>query len=171
MKRKHLIGPGVALLLGTLFLGTAIARELSEDEKQVVCKLKEVVEEAGRDGFELAYWPIVRKGPPKTNAPLTLKLDSSIDYLFVGYCDENCSDVNLSIKTLGGEVLQSEKDTLSVITFKPPEYTDYELNLNMATCTEEEGCVYGIGILAPKGTKVPYSPALPEEIAQFEFCK
>ena len=171
MKRKHLIGPGIALLLGTLFLGTAIAQELSEDQKQVVCKLKEVVDEAGRDGFELAYWPVVRKGPPKTNAPLTLKLDSSIEYLFVGYCDENCTDVNLSIKTLGGEVLQSEADTLSVMTFKPPEYRDYELNLNMANCTAEGGCVYGIGILAPKGTRVPYSPALPDEIAQFEICK
>jgi len=171
MNSKHLIGPGFALLLGTVFLGTAVAKELTADEKTVVCKLKEVVQEAGRDGYEMAFWPVVRKGPAKANAPLTMRLDPSIEYLFVGYCDENCTDVNLSVKTLDGKVLQSEKDSLSVMTFKPPEFKDYELNLNMATCSAKDGCVYGIGILAPKGVKVPHAPALPKEIAQFEFCQ
>ncbi|GDZ95400.1 hypothetical protein PA905_36970 [Planktothrix agardhii CCAP 1459/11A] len=171
MNSKHFILPGFALLLGTVFLGTAVARELTADEKTVVCKLKEVVKDAGRDGFELAFWPIVRKGPAKANAPLTIRLDPAIEYLFVGYCDENCTDVNLSIKTLDGKVLQSEKDTLSVMPFKPPAANIYELNLNMTSCSRKDGCVYGIGILAPKGVKVPYAPSLPKDLAKFEFCQ
>jgi len=170
MKRKHLILPGIIFLLGTAFLGTAVARELTDQERTVVCKLNDVVEEAGRDGFDLAFWPVVRKGPARVNAPLTLRLDPSIEYVFVGYCDENCSDVELKVRTLSGEILASEEDVLSVISFEPPFTDDYELTLRMTDCSAEEGCVYGIGILAPRGVNVPNSSGLPKELAQFELC-
>ncbi|MGB3188652.1 MAG: hypothetical protein WBB43_04400 [Limnoraphis sp.] len=170
MKRKHLIWQGMTLLVGTMFFGTAIARELSEQEKTVVCRLNEVVAEAGRDGYELIFWPVVRKGPPRISAPLTIKLDPSVEYLFVGYCDENCSDVQLRIANLSGEELGAEEDVLSVLTFEPPYTDDYELSLRMADCTNEDGCFYGLGILAPKGAAVPYASRLPKELAQFELC-
>jgi hypothetical protein len=171
MKRKHLFWPGAFVLLGVTMIGTAVARELTDEEVTVVCKLKEVVEEAGRDGYDLAYWPVVRKGPPKVNAPLTLRLDPSIEYVFVGYCDENCEDTELHISSLAGEVLKSdEEDTVSVLPFEPDEENVYELNLQMTSCTLDEGCVYGIGILAPRGVDVPYSPDVPKELAQFEVC-
>ncbi len=172
MKRKHLIGFGAVALLGAAMIGTAVARELSEEEVTVVCKLKEVVEEAGRDGYDLAYWPVVRKGPPKVNAPLVLRLDPEIEYVFVGYCDENCSDTTLNISSLTGKVLKTdEKDTVSILPFEPPEDNLYEFNLQMTDCSTDKGCVYGIGILAPRGVDVPFSPALPKELAQFEVCQ
>ena len=170
MKRKHLIWQGITLLLGTMFLGTALAQELSEQEKTVVCRLNEVVNEAGRDGYELIFWPVIRKGQPRISAPLTVKLDPSVEYLFVGYCDENCSDVQLRISNLSGEELGSEEDVLSVLTFEPPYTDDYELSLRMEDCTTEDGCVYGLGILAPRGAAVPYASRLPQELAQFELC-
>jgi hypothetical protein len=171
MKRKYLFWPGMLVLLGTTMIGTAVARELTEEEVTVVCKLEEVVEEAGRDGYDLAYWPVVRKGPANVNAPLTLRLDPSIEYIFVGYCDENCDDTELQISTLAGEMLESdEEETVSVLPFEPAEEGIYELNLQMTSCTLEDGCVYGIGILAPREVDVPYSPDVPKELAQFEVC-
>lgn len=170
MKRKYLIGSGIALVLSMAFVGTTVAQTVTEQERTVICKLKEVVEDAGRDGYDLVFWPIVRKGPAQVNAPLTLKLDPTVEYLFVGYCDENCSDVNLNVSDQEGEVLKSEEDTLSVIPFEPPLEDDYALNLRMADCSAEDGCVYGIGVLAPRGVKVPYASKLPEELAQFKLC-
>lgn len=171
MRRKHLIWQGMALLLGTMFFGTAIARELSEQEKTVVCRLKQVVDDAGRDGYELIFWPIIRKGPPQISAPLTVRLDPSVEYLFVGYCDENCSDVSLKISNLSGDELGTEEDVLSVLTFEPPYTDSYELSLRMQDCSNEEGCVFGLGILAPTGAAVPFASRLPRELAQFELCQ
>ncbi|NJK38702.1 MAG: hypothetical protein HC920_13725 [Oscillatoriales cyanobacterium SM2_3_0] len=171
MKRKHLLAFSGIFLLTTALVGTAIARELTDEEEAVVCKLKDVAEEAGRDGYDLAFWPVVRKGPPQVSAPLTILLDPSIEYVFVGYCDENCSDVVLNVNTLSGEELKSETDNLSVLPFEPPYTERYQLSLKMTDCSVEEGCVYGLGIFTPRGATVPGSSDLPEELAQFEICK
>ena len=170
MKRKHYYLPGMIMLLGTTLLGTALARDLTDQQRTVVCKLRDVVEEAGRDGFELAFWPVIGKGPARVSAPLTLRLDPSIEYLFVGYCDENCADVELRVKTMSGEVLEFDEDLVSVVSFEPPFEDDYELSLRMTDCSAEDGCVFGMGILAPRGVKVPHSSNLPRELAQFQLC-
>ncbi|MGL5083345.1 MAG: hypothetical protein ACRC8A_17840 [Microcoleaceae cyanobacterium] len=171
MKRTHLFTwSGIVLLLGMSLFGTAVARELSAEEKAVVCKLRDVAEEAGKDGYDLAFWPVVRKGPAQVSAPLTILLDPSVEYVFVGYCDENCSDVGLSVNTLAGEELRSEQDDLSVLTFEPPYTERYELRLKMANCSTEGGCVFGLGIFAPKGATVPNASVLPKELAQFDLC-
>ncbi|MGF1490894.1 MAG: hypothetical protein ACFBSC_00240 [Microcoleaceae cyanobacterium] len=170
MKRKYLFLSGIAFLLSTAFIGTAVARELTQEEEEVVCRLDEVVQEADRDGYELAFWPVVRTGPAQVSAPLSVLLDPSIEYVFVGYCDENCSDVDVSINTLAGEELKSESDALSVLPFEPPYTETYELRLKMADCSAEGGCTYGIGILAPEGVSVPNASRLPEELAQFKLC-
>ncbi len=44
MKLRHLILPGIALLVGTAFQGGVTARPLSEYEQDVESQLREVVE-------------------------------------------------------------------------------------------------------------------------------
>ncbi|HLO50094.1 MAG TPA: hypothetical protein VK211_16890 [Kamptonema sp.] len=173
MKIKHLVLSGIALTFGAGVVGTAIAQQLTNEQKTVVCRLKNEVAQQKGKGNKLVFLPLLGKVRKQVETPFRATLYPNIEYIFVGACDENCKDLNLRLKDLSGQVVAESQnvDGLPVITFTPPSESEYQIAAKPGECTTANGCNFGMGIFAPTSVNVPNASKLPAELAQFQMCQ
>ncbi|MDF0553389.1 hypothetical protein [Kamptonema sp. UHCC 0994] len=173
MKIKHLVLSGIAILLGAAVVGTAVAQQLTNEQKTVVCRLKNEVAQQKGKGNKLVFLPLLGKVRKQVETPFRATLYPNIEYIFVAACDENCKDLNLALKDLSGEVVATSEnvDSLPVITFTPPSESEYQIGAKPGECTTAKGCNFGMGIFAPRSANVPNASKLPDELAQFQMCQ
>ncbi len=103
MDAKKLVLGGIGLILGGAMVASAATIELSLEQEQVICKLKETVEAQEKAGRKLVFLPLIGKIKEKVEVPFTAKLSSNISYTILGVCDNNCSDLNLTLKNQKGK--------------------------------------------------------------------
>jgi len=67
------------------------------------------------------------------------------DYLIAGYCDDDCTDLDLSVRDLGRQVITSdiENDDYPRIRFRAPASGRYDLIVTMSACSVPP-CAYGV---------------------------
>ena len=140
MDAKKLVLGGIGLILGGAMVASAATIELSLEQEQVICKLKETVEAQEKAGRKLVFLPLIGKIKEKVEAPFTAKLSSNISYTILGVCDNNCSDLNLTLKNQkGNKIANDEKqDGIPVISFTPTEKSDYKITARPDKCTTEK---------------------------------
>lgn len=82
---------------------------------------------------------------PVDNWPVYLSAGSS--YRIVGVCDNDCSDVDLSLEDAQRVVLASDvlEDDLPILHFTPKTSTTYWIRPTMAVCNVNP-CGYGIAV-------------------------
>lgn len=78
---------------------------------------------------------------------LTVELDRGMEYALIGVCDEDCSDLDLRISTLEGEVIATdvEVDDYPVVEVVVTGSGTFRLEVGMADCGAEP-CSYGVGV-------------------------
>src|SRR3954471_14287136 len=83
----------------------------------------------------------------RTNEYVTLRLDMGVQYQIMGACDNDCSDLDLTIYGPNGAELDQdiEMDDFPIVAVTPNRTATYRLKVVMATCTAEP-CRYGIGV-------------------------
>lgn len=172
MKIKHLLYSSMAIIVGLIGAKAVGAFEITESQKAVICQLQEGAKKAENLGYELVYWPVVNRALSAARAPIRLRLHSGVEYVFIGYCDDNCTDANLFLSNAEGEVVAAdeESDDFPTISYTSTEGAVYEIALQVSDCSSEEGCMYGMGILAKKGANAPNTSRLPSSLAQFQVC-
>ena len=77
---------------------------------------------------------------------VTVDLEAGVNYLILGVCDEDCSDLDLELfqgTTLVDEDMAS--DDYPVVTVDPTASRTYRLRVTMAACSETP-CRYGIAV-------------------------
>lgn len=173
MKIENLVISGMALLLGTAIVGTAIAQELTEGQKTVVCRLKTEVEQRKSNGQKLVLVPLFGKVRSSVSSPFRATLHPDVEYVFAATCDGNCQDLNLTLKDASGKEIAASQKTgeLSTISFTPPSQGEYQLTAKPGQCTNAEGCSFGMGIFVPASANVPNSSKIPADLAQFRLCQ
>ncbi|CAN0601106.1 unnamed protein product [Ectocarpus sp. 12 AP-2014] len=75
-------------------------------------------------------------------------LEPNTEYLIVGVCDGDCSDIDLQIEDDDGDTVGAdvEDDDSPVLEFRTSAKSDhYKLTLDMVTCSAEV-CFYGIDV-------------------------
>ncbi len=172
MNAKKLVLGGISLILGSAMVATAGSVELSLEKEQVICKLKETVEVQEKAGKKLVFWPLIGKLKEKVEVPFTAKLSSDVSYTILGVCDDNCSDLNLTLKNKeGNKIANDEKqDGIPVISFTPTENSDYRITARPDKCTTEK-CEFGMVLFVPKSVDLDVASELPEELYIFKFCQ
>ena len=174
MNFKHLVISGMAVLLGTAIVGNAIAQELTQDQKTVVCRLKIEVDQRKGNGQKLVFVPLLGQVRKQVSSPFRATLHPDVEYVFVATCDGNCQDLNLSLKDASGkEIAASQKtgDLALISSFTPPSQGEYQITAKPGECTKAEGCSFGMGIFVPASASVPNASKIPAEIAQFRLCQ
>ncbi|MEP6517262.1 hypothetical protein [Microcoleus vaginatus] len=173
MNFKHLVISGLALILGTAIVGNAIAQELTENQKTVICRLKTEVDQRKGNGQKLVFVPLLGQVRKQVSSPFRATLHPNVEYVFVGTCDGNCQDLNLSLKDESGKEIAASQKTgeLASISFTPPSQGQYQITAKPGECTTAEGCSYGLGIFVPASASVPNASRIPAEIAQFRLCQ
>ncbi|MBE9185418.1 hypothetical protein IQ270_12050 [Microcoleus sp. LEGE 07076] len=173
MKIKNLVISGMALLLGTAIVGNAIAQELTDSQKTVVCRLKTEVDQRSRSGQKLVFVPLLGQVRKQVSSPFRATLHPDTEYTFVATCDGNCQDLNLTLKDANGQEIGTSQKTgeLSSISFTPPSQGEYQITAKPGECTTAEGCSFGMGIFVPTSASVPNASKIPAEIAQFKLCQ
>lgn len=80
----------------------------------------------------------------ETTADHSFNLQAGKSYVAVGYCDENCSDVDFAVYAPDGTNLGSdtEADDNPVVLFQAPVSGQYKATVLMAVCSSN--CNYGV---------------------------
>jgi len=83
---------------------------------------------------------------------VTLSLQSGTDYMLVGVCDQDCSDLDLRLRDPNGNEVDEdiELDDTPIVSITPSRPGDYSLQVIMVSCSTEP-CFYGVGVYGKGG--------------------
>jgi hypothetical protein len=173
MNIKYLVISGMALILGTAIIGTAIAQELTNEQKTVVCRLKTEFEQRKSNGQKLVFVPLLAKVRQQVSSPFRATLHPDTEYVFVGTCDGNCKDLNLTLTDANGQKIATSQKTgeVATISFTPPSQGEYQITAKPGECTNVDGCSFGMAIFVPTSVNVPNASKIPTDLAQFQLCR
>jgi hypothetical protein len=78
---------------------------------------------------------------------LTLTLDAGTEYQILGVCDQDCSDVDLTLFDAAGNEVDSDilTDDAPIVSVSPRRTGRYRVRVSMATCSSEP-CYFGVGV-------------------------
>ena len=78
-----------------------------------------------------------------------LQLEGGKNYIIVGVCDGDCTDLDMSLTTASGQDVDSdfEEDDVPMVTVEVPQGATYNLMVRMAACSVEP-CGFGVGVFA-----------------------
>ena len=136
-----------ALLLG-LSLGFSVPSSTAQSTDQIWSYLTNQSTRASNEGFARFNYIIGyldHDTEPVNNWPVYLSTGST--YQIVGVCDNDCTDVDLSLEDSDRNILASDvlKDDLPIINFTPTTSATYWIRPTMAACSVNP-CGYGIAV-------------------------
>jgi hypothetical protein len=143
MKRLVLALTAVAGLVGST------AAFAPQDEW--VAQVRRLLQRAGQSfeerGYSMTHQIYTGSLRNRTNEFVTLRLDIGTQYQIMGACDNDCSDLDLTIYGPNGDELDQdiEMDDFPIVAVTPSRTGTYRLKVVMATCSAEP-CRYGIGV-------------------------
>lgn len=76
-------------------------------------------------------------------------LEAGREYAIIGFCDNDCSDLDLVLTDADGDMVDSDVagDDYPVVEVEPGRNGTYNLRVVMAACSVEP-CFYGVGVFA-----------------------
>jgi hypothetical protein len=145
MKRIALALTAVAGLV----VSTAAAAPTHQDEW--VAQVRRLLQQAGQTfqqhGYTMTHQIYTGSLQNRTSEFVTLRLDIGTQYQIMAACDEDCSDIDLTLYSPSGDEIDSdvELDDAPIVSVTPGRSGTYRLKVVMATCTAEP-CRYGVGV-------------------------
>ncbi|HET6361762.1 MAG TPA: hypothetical protein VFH11_06860 [Gemmatimonadota bacterium] len=136
-----------ALILG-LSLGFWVPSSTAQSTDQIWSQLSSQSTRASNEGFARFNYIIGyldHDTEPVDNWPVYLSAGSS--YRIVGVCDNDCTDVDLSLEDAKRTVLVSDllEDDIPILNFTPSTSATYWIRPTMVACSVNP-CGYGIAV-------------------------
>jgi hypothetical protein len=144
MRAKKLAFP---LLAAVLFLGGSATRtEAQSYAQQVWNQLQAAYEAANDDDYTLNYYIIGSLNSSATDS-WTFSFNKGTQYMIIGACDTDCSDIDMTIKDESGSVVASDTadDDVPIVRFTAGGSGRLTVETKMYTCTGNP-CYFGFGI-------------------------
>ena len=137
-----------AFFCPVLSLGFFIPSSIAQSTDQVWNQLSTQSTRAANEGFARFNYIIGyldHDSEPVDNWPIYLSAGSS--YRIVGVCDNDCTDVDLSLEDSKRTVVASDvlNDDLPILNFAPGASATYWIRPTMAICSANP-CAYGIAV-------------------------
>ncbi|NET35422.1 MAG: hypothetical protein F6K19_25925 [Cyanothece sp. SIO1E1] len=135
----------IPLVLAVMILGTVWAHAQSYTEI-VWTQIQNSYESASDDGYSMKNYIIGAIDEDEENT-WTFYLQGGTEYLFRGFCDEDCNDLDLYLRDDDGDEIDSdiEDDDFPIIYFTPYTSGRYQIEVSMYAC-EVEPCYWGLAI-------------------------
>lgn len=150
MNKKYPAIAAIALLLSAALSASVSAKGREELEQTVVAKLEAAKEALKLEGdLKLAFPPTVGQLTEGASAPYTMQLNAGTEYTIVALCDEDCSDINLSLTDMYGNEIAADMndDDYPLITLTPPWTGRFQANAIVQTCSANF-CYFGLGVFS-----------------------
>jgi hypothetical protein len=130
-----------------LLAGTADAAAQDQWTQQVRAQLRSASGTFVSAGFASVAEIVTGSLAEGRSHSVELELDAGVEYMIVGVCDVDCSDVDLFLRDRSGRVVDSdvEMDDVPVVTVTPQRTGSYILEVRMVACSAAP-CRYGLGM-------------------------
>lgn len=117
-----------------------------EFDRQVHVQLNDAVKQLGREGFSLTHQIVTGSLKQKEYEEIEFELEAGGNYLILGVCDTDCSDLDLELRdAAGGRVdIDEGEDDVPVVAVSVPRTARYTVRAVMISCADEP-CRYGVG--------------------------
>ena len=104
----------------------------------------------------------------ETQTTFQVALRAGADYMVVGFCDDDCTDLDLAVLDPSGEMLNSDylPDAQPVLILTPERTGAHQVQVDMVACVLES-CDYAVGILEGEFTDdfSPYGDDMDDRLA------
>jgi hypothetical protein len=129
-----------------LLVGASQVAAQSQYTDQVFRQLQDIYDDVANEGYYLTNF-IVGSMDEGEDDVWTMSFMEDTEYVIHGACDRDCSDIDLSVLTEAGDVVESNilTDDSPVVTFRPAKSARYQIKATMYSCSEEP-CYFGLGI-------------------------
>lgn len=153
MNIRHLILPGIAIIINSMLQFSAVARPLNESEQEVEAQLEALIKAQTEAGYRLAFPKTLDQLARGSLAPKTVLLYPNSEYSVVAVCEHSCDDVDLLVRDQDGtEVASDLADyAVAVVNFIPPAEGRYRINVKMNKCSTGN-CHFGLGVFVKSDT-------------------
>jgi hypothetical protein len=133
------------LILGGLLITSTFAHAQSYTDV-IWSQIQDAWDDASSDGYSMKNYIIGAIDEDEDNT-WTFYLNSSYEYSFEGFCDEDCDDLDLYLYDEDGELLDSDtlEDDFPIIQFSPQRTGRYKIEISMFSCSVEP-CYWGLAI-------------------------
>jgi len=136
----------VIVASATVFLFSAPPTAEAQSSAQVVwSQLQDAYEAADLSGYTLQNYVIGRLDPNESDT-WTFPLRAGTEYVIVGACDEDCTDVDVTV-TQDSDTVASDAldDDLPVVGFVAGKGGNHEIVVKMYSC-DAAYCYFGFGL-------------------------
>lgn len=126
------------------FMSTSLQAQSYADT--VWDQLQSWYDDYNSDGYEVENYVVGKLYEDDTDT-WTFWLDGGVDYTIVGVCDEDCSDIDLTIIDDDGDVIDEDilEDNFPIVSVSPRRDAAYTIEVDMYEC-DVEPCYFGIAI-------------------------
>jgi hypothetical protein len=143
LKHHFLILPAVLGLI-------AISSNVSAQDQwltQVHTQLVEASVVFAGEGYVSTHELVTGQLHDGSSELIELQLDAGVQYVILGVCDADCSDLDLVLRDRSGSVVDSDYqvDDVPVVAVQPRQTGIYTVEVSMASCSQEP-CRYGVGV-------------------------
>jgi hypothetical protein len=144
MLRKLLLA---ASLAAALTLPAAAHAQQDPWEQQVRSLLAQAGKTFEDRGYQLTHQVLTGALSQSATTMLDVRLDAGTTYQIIGVCDNDCSDLDLTLYDADGKQVDAdtELDDVPMVAVAPPHPGTYRLQVQMATCSDQP-CRFGVGI-------------------------
>ena len=118
-------------------------------EAQVRTQLNDAGHTWSEKGFAMSHEVFMGRLDDDANESLNIPLDGGTRYVIVGVCDQDCTDVDLTVYDSNGREVASDVETNDKPTVQvtPTGSGQYRVKVSMVACTGNP-CRYGVGVWA-----------------------
>ena len=136
----------LALLGALLASGISHAGEYTDQVKAQILLIK--YEAFSEDRFEETHTDKYDSMDEDDSDTLTFTLKKDMDYQIYGVCDNDCSDLDLTLYDENDNEIAEDTttDDIPIVEVTPKWTGKFSLNVEMYEC-DDEPCFYGIAIL------------------------
>ena len=135
----------IALALAGAALFCAAPAQAQQGPALVAMLLDSATVLMSNEDFEEADDAVVGTLGEGEDEEFEMELEAGESYIFVGVCDENCSDLDIAVYDENGDEIDSdvEMDDTPMVAIEADEDMTVTIKVTMATCGRR--CHYGLG--------------------------
>lgn len=140
-KAARLVGMGLAVV------GLAAAPAEAQTYAETVWRQLQTAHEAAvAENYQLKNYIIGSLNNGNTDT-WSFDLSTGRNYVIIGACDEDCSDLDITVKSATGSVVANDTatDDHPVVNFQPPRNGRYTVEIKMYSCSQNP-CYFGFGL-------------------------
>ncbi len=148
MKLTNKIRGTMAFLASiSLLAPTTTLAQSSRFTSQAYSLLNQTAYSLGLGNYSMSHDPYVNSLGNGSYYSLTLNLTGGWNYAILGVCDEDCTDLDLTLYDENGNMIDSDTayDDTPLVTITPQWTGQFTIKVEMPTCYVAP-CYYGVGV-------------------------